>query len=172
MTRPSGEIRRVLAVEPISKGFGYAVLEGPESLVDWGVKRSPRVSNDWCLRHVGDLLDQFHLDLVVIENAAAKRSRRSPRVRELLREIRRLARSRRVPTRTVSRRAVHRAFGSSERATKHRIATRIARRFPALVPKLPPPRKAWRSEDHRLAIFTAAALGLTFFHLEERVTLL
>jgi len=166
MIRPKGEIRRVLAVEPISKGFGYAVLEGPESLVDWGVKRSPKASNDWCLRQVGDLLDQFHLDLLVIEDAAAKGSRRSPRIRELLQGIRRLARTKKVPTRILSRRSVHRAFGSSEPATKDRIAARIAQRFPVLLPKVPPPRKPWKSEDHRLAIFTAAALGLTLFRAE------
>ena len=29
---------RILAIAPSSRGFGFAVLEGQEKLVDWGVK--------------------------------------------------------------------------------------------------------------------------------------
>ena len=36
-TQPKGT--RVLAIDPSTRGFGFAVLEGLEKLVDWGVTR-------------------------------------------------------------------------------------------------------------------------------------
>lgn len=30
-------LKRVLAIDPNSRGFGFAVLEGPDRLIDWGV---------------------------------------------------------------------------------------------------------------------------------------
>ena len=29
---------RILSIAPSTRGFGYAVLEGKDTLVDWGVK--------------------------------------------------------------------------------------------------------------------------------------
>lgn len=33
---------RILAIDPTPRGFAFAVLEGTELLVDWGVVRIPR----------------------------------------------------------------------------------------------------------------------------------
>ena len=30
----------VLAIDPSTRGFGFAVLEGPNRLIDWGVKET------------------------------------------------------------------------------------------------------------------------------------
>lgn len=168
MNRLTGEIRRVLTIEPTTKGFGYAVLEGPENLIDWGTKEAPRVSNSWCLAQATDLLDRFHLDLVVVEDTRAKGSRRSARVTELLRDILSLARRRGVQTRAVSRRAVRSILSAAAAAsTKHDVALHVAQRFPELAPRMPPRRRPWSSEDRRMAIFTAVALGLAVFEHER-----
>lgn len=166
-----GEIRRVLALHPTGKGLGFAILEGPESLIDWGTKRAVKISNDSCLAHVAALIDQYHLDLVVVEDVNTKGCRRSARVRELVREIRSLARKKRVRTRALSRRAVREVFGLHNSVTKHRIAARIVERFPELASRLPPPRKSWMSEHYNMQIFDAVALGLTYFGNERRVSL-
>lgn len=31
---------RVLAIDPSTRGFGFAVLEAPNRLIDWGVKEA------------------------------------------------------------------------------------------------------------------------------------
>jgi len=161
MTRHRGELRRVLSIRPTSMGFGFAVLEGPESLIDCGVKQAPKYDKTWCLAQAAAFMDQYHLDLVVIEDGASKARRRSSRVGDLVAAIRKLARRRKLPTRTLSRRKVKRAFESTERPTKHRIAVRIAVCFPVLAPRVPPPRKPWMSEHYNMAIFDAIAVGLT-----------
>ena len=37
--------RRILAVDPISRGVGFAVLEGQDNLVDWGIPTTGRADN-------------------------------------------------------------------------------------------------------------------------------
>jgi hypothetical protein len=51
-------------------------------------------------------------------------------------------------------------FGAS---SKQEIAAAIANRFPELAPRLPRFRKPWMSEDYRMSIFDAVALGLIYF---------
>ena len=51
---------------------------------------------------------------------------------------------------------------------KREIAQSIAREFPELEPRLPPVRRIWMSEDARMNIFDAVALGMTFFHTKGR----
>ena len=40
MSRAYTKDIRVLAIDPSTRGFGFAVLEGPERLIDWGVKET------------------------------------------------------------------------------------------------------------------------------------
>jgi hypothetical protein len=63
-----------------------------------------------------------------------------------------------------TRQKVHRTFAPDSRGTKHGIAGILAERFPEeLGFRLPPKRRPWMSEDYRMAIFDAVALGLTYF---------
>ena len=39
MRHPSAKNQRVLAIDPYSNGFGFAVLEGPKRLIDYGIKK-------------------------------------------------------------------------------------------------------------------------------------
>jgi Holliday junction resolvasome RuvABC endonuclease subunit len=72
---------------------------------------------------------------------------------------------REVKVRSFSRAKVKQAFSESGASNKHEIATTIAGRFPELAPRLPRFRKPWMSEDYRMSIFDAVALGVTFFHV-------
>jgi len=168
MSGRSKEIRRVLAIDPMSRGFGFAVLEGPENLIDYGTRGCAPGAPEVCLKRVTELLDVFHLDLMVLEDVNAKGSRRSERVRKLLREIEALARSRGVPTRRVARNHAKAALYAK---SKHQLATVIAQRFPQLGMRLPPPPKAWTKVPYRMAIFTAVAFGIAVFGREGAETM-
>ncbi len=52
-------------------------------------------------------------------------------------------------------------------SNKAQMARAIAARFPELTRSLPPERRPWVSEHYRMAIFDAAAFGLSFFQVEE-----
>ncbi len=62
-----------------------------------------------------------------------------------------------------SKRRVKETFREAGAITRHEIAQAIAAHVPALSHRMPGMRKLWQSEDHRLAIFDAAALALTHY---------
>src|SRR5574337_19513 len=104
------EAKRVLAIDPTSKGFGFAVLEGPTVLIDWGVKHVRSDRNAKCLEQAAELVGRYRPEVLVVERTAAKGSRRCPRVRQLIEDLIALALDRRLRTRRVSRRQVQRSF--------------------------------------------------------------
>ncbi len=46
---------------------------------------------------------------------------------------------------------------------KYTIAVALTKQLPELAPRLPQVRKIWKSEDYRMSIFDAAALGVAYF---------
>jgi Holliday junction resolvasome RuvABC endonuclease subunit len=160
--------KRVLAIDPASRGFGFAVLEGPKRLIDWGVK-SARVDKDKrCLKLIEDLIERYQPDVLVVEDYVAKGSRRCRRVQQLIAGILSLASKNRVKARSYSRRTVKKAFSQHDASNKQQIATAIANQLPELKPRVPPYRKPWMSEDERMSIFNAVALALTFFYKQKK----
>jgi hypothetical protein len=77
-------IKRILAIDPFSRGVGFAVLEGPEELIDWGLKTTGRADNRKAVRIVETLIDRFQPDMLALENWDAAGSRRCRRVETLL----------------------------------------------------------------------------------------
>jgi hypothetical protein len=162
--QPSPEL--VLSVFPSTRGFGYAVLEGPRSLVDWGVKSAlcPH-KNAEVLRKVRELFHFYHPNVVVLEDCEGYGSRRAKRIRTLINLVHAHAVEEGTSTACFSRPEVRACFRLE---TKRQIAEAIAREFPELEPRLPPVRKIWMSEDRRMGIFDAISLAVTFFHSKSR----
>lgn len=153
---------RILAIATSSRGFGYAVLEGPDTLLDWGAKEvTGSDKNAGCVKKVKELIVRHTPDVMALEDTASKDSRRAPRIRELTQQLAALAARHNVRLRLLPRTRVMRAFFSDGGGTKHAIAEIIAARFPdELGFRLPPKRKAWKSEDSRMGIFDAMALAI------------
>jgi Holliday junction resolvasome RuvABC endonuclease subunit len=168
MSKVPSEHRRVLAIDPTSRGFGFVLLEGPHRLIDWGVAHARVDKHRRCLARVANLIAHYEPEVIVLEDGAGRGSRRCARVRQLLQDIQRLATARNIATRSFSRSKVRRAFEGANAHTKHQIAKTIAGRFPELVPHLPPFRKPWMREHDRMSIFDALGLALTLLHFEHK----
>jgi Holliday junction resolvasome RuvABC endonuclease subunit len=153
---------RILAIAPSTRGFGFAVLEGQETLVDWGINTVKKGDkNKQSLAKVEKLIAQYQPGVLALEDASAKNSRRSPRIRKLSRQIIKMAANRKVRVKLFSRDQVMKAFIADGQGTKHALAEIIAKRFPEeLSSRLPPKRHPWMSEDSRMNIFDAVALVL------------
>ncbi len=163
MKRYDPKSERVLALDPAPRGFGFAVLEGSESLIDWGFKATrarKRVQTLWKVR---DLIGQYRPAVVVVEDVKGRGSRRCRRVQNLIDAIRSVASIHKVRAPTFSRSQIRRAFAPADAVTKHDIARTVARQFPELALLVPPRRRAWMSEDQRMHIFDAVSLALTYF---------
>jgi len=164
MNSSIGISNRVLAVDPSPRGLGFVILEGPQSLIEWGVREvRAKKKNAGTLREMESLIESYEPDVVVIEDCGDKECSRGPRVRHLIQKICKLSTSKRVKIRRFSVRTVRAVLSGSPTSTKHQIATIVAMRFPELVPRLPALRKPWMSETYRTDVFDAMALALTFF---------
>jgi Holliday junction resolvasome RuvABC endonuclease subunit len=155
---------RILAIAPSTRGFGFAVLERQDTLVDWGVKTVKNGDkNVQSLEKVKELIAHYQPGVLVLENASAKNSLRSRRIRRLCRQIIKLASTNKVSVKLFSREQVMKTFLPDGRGTKYAVAEIVAERFPEeLSQKLPPERKLGNSEDSRMSIFDAMALALVF----------
>ncbi|MBX3024694.1 hypothetical protein KF840_07275 [bacterium] len=151
--------RRILAIDPTHRGFGYVVLEGPDRLVDWGLSQWRSGEGTAAIKRVGDLIRRLAPDVLVIEDTSHRDCRRSQRVRRLLRGVAIAAAKLEICTRLLPAAVVRARFAALGATNKDAVARILAERFPELATFLPPPRKPWRSEDERMAIFDALALS-------------
>lgn len=168
MSRAYTKDIRVLAIDPSTRGFGFAVLEGPNRLIDWGVKETKTDKKRRSLKLVEDLLEHYQPSVIVVEDYEGKGSCRCQRVGELINDISKLAARRKIRVRSFARAKVKQVFSESGASNKYEIAQAIAKRFPELAPRLPRVRKPWMSEDYRMSIFDAAAFGLAFFCVDNK----
>lgn len=144
----------MLAIDPTSKGFAFAVLEGHGLLIDYAV--SPAKSDRDFRARVGTLCVRYKPRILALERefSSRRRSRAQLRIEQALDE----AASRRIATCKVSRKQVQEVLGAH---TKHEIAHAITLQFPELEPRLPRVRRFGMTEDERMSIFDAISFALT-----------
>lgn len=155
-------VERVLAIDPFSRGVGFALLESAENLIDWGLKSCGSADNRKAADVIGKLINRFRPDVLALEDWEAVGSRRCVRVELLLDRIASTERKR-LRVRLITGREI-RAIGPLPQVnTKYGRACFLADRFPELRAFLPRVRKLWMSEDDRMAIFDAASFALACF---------
>lgn len=152
---------RILGLAPSTRGFGFALLEGLDTLVDWGVKSITGDKNNGSIAKVQKLIAHYEPDVIVLENVLTEPFRRSTRIRTLVKRIVAMSEKRGVTVLLVSRERVRQAFFVDGQGTKYALAEILAKKFPEeLGFRLPPKRRPWMSEDYRMDIFDAVALVL------------
>ncbi len=156
---------RVLALEVRPRVTGFAVFEAKPSLLDWGTRKQ-RVGEQQLAgvvgRKISALLDLYMPSAIVVRVRDISPQEAQGRVRTAIRVIRGEARKRSITFQTISTKAVHRFFTAYPCTTKYQVATLVAQWFPELSWRLPPKRKSWKSEHHRMVVFDAAATGVAF----------
>jgi hypothetical protein len=161
MEKAAPKYPRILAVAPSTDGFGFALIEGLNTLVDWGVKSITGDKNTGSIAKVKAMIAYYEPDVLVIENTSIRSCRRSGRIRALSQRISRLAERRGITVTMFSPAEVKRAFLVDNQESKYAVAETIAKRFPdELGFRLPPKRRPWENQDSRMDIFAAVALAL------------
>jgi hypothetical protein len=153
----------LIALEIRASKFGFAVLEGPSRLLDWGV----RWFGDGALRstvsdRISTLLSFYRPYVVVVRSRTYYSASKNNRFTKIVDTIRAEARRNSTKFKVLNLRQVRDHFASSGPATKHAIASAISRQFAELSWKLPNPRKPYQSEAPAMVIFDAAANGIAF----------
>lgn len=151
---------------PTSHGFGWVAFSSPLTIYDFGTCESRREKNTVCLRKLERLLERMDPHTLVLEAFEGQPLRRSTRVVRLCRAVAALAQSRGIDVAVLAREQVLRAFAPVGAGTRQEVAEAIVRSFEVLRHRLPRPRRAWEGQSRQLAIFDAAAVVLTHFHLD------
>ena len=167
MSKQETKHKRVLALDLGTRGFGYAVMEGPHQLIDWGVREIRRNKTTVTLAKVQHLIDRYQPDNLVKEDYADQDKRRPERVRVLAKRVGEMAITAGTKVQTFCRSKVKEAFVGTEAVTRHEIATVLARWFPELTSRLPPKRKPWMPEHPQMGLFDAVSLAMTYFYFER-----
>ena len=164
---------KLLSIAPVSRGIGYALFERVDLLVDWGTKEARRVAdkNAHCLLFVERLIRLHGPTELALADWSDPKSRRSTRIKELLRRSAELASAKGVIVRAHRRADVVATFTGQGARTKYDIARVIARLHPELAPRLPRRRKPWQSEPAQMAIFEAVALAVAHQSVSDRLAL-
>jgi len=155
---------RVLALDLRSRSMGFVVFEGPDELLDWGVRslrdvagRSVPVGH-----RLAPLLSEFQPTVVLLKSSAQERLRRKPHLEDVLDTIESEGDGR-IAVRFISPQQIDGLFHGGVR-NKNYLAAQVAKAFPDLAWKLPAPRiKIWQREHYRMSIFDAAALALAYY---------
>lgn len=154
--------KRIIAFDVRSRSYGYAVLEGPKQLLDWGVRSFRRGANAVqvpAAEKIGAQFEEFAPTVIVLNK---RDSHRTGRHTGLVGSIVRQAEQRGIPTRFFARRAVDNAFAGHNR-NRHEVASVLANEFPELAAWLPRKRRCQDNEDYRMSMFDATALGIAYF---------
>ncbi len=156
-------VERIVSIELTAPGFAFAILEGPERLIDWG-GREVHGDVSVFLDKFRRLLERYRPDALVLEEPAG--SRRGERGREWLAWAEDLASKRGLGLHTIASEEF-RWRVPLMRKNRHAVAAAIAGQFPQLRPALPDKRRPWQAEPARIAVFVAIARALAAFARSE-----
>ena len=159
---------RILAIDLRLRRFGYAVFEGPNRLLDWGVYFFPPAREGGSIvasKRVADLLRLFTPSVVVVKKADRGSGSRGAGIASILKAIRRESSIRSIPVCLIGHKDVRQAFRIFRSNNKYENAVALTQLFPDLLWKLPPKRKFYDGEHPRMIVFDAVAVGFTYWQL-------
>ena len=157
----------VLAIDPASRGFGYALFESPTKSLDWGIAKIRFQKNHRCFDRIKKLIRFYQPEVIILEDYTDKGLKHCKRIAQLIDQIELFSKVEGVHVKKYSRDRVREVFSMFDVRTKYEIAKKICEWLPEFQPRMPPKRKPWMSEDERMKIFDAVSFVLTFYYLEE-----
>lgn len=161
----------ILAVAPVSRGFGLVVVSSDGTLVDWRVREihePTRRKNARCVFELEKLFDEHRPRVLVLDDYHARGAKKRKRIRQLLDALAELAVDSGIDVARYGPREVRAALALPPGANKDRLASAVATHAPALARRVPKPRRLWESEQYVMPIFVAFALAFTHLRCAQR----
>lgn len=151
---------RVVGIDVRPHSFAFIVLED-RRVLDFGSRTSSRSDpRDSLSRRLKRILDMYQPETVVMRKRGARKIAYKERYSNAA-SLRQVCVNSNAVVVEVGPRAVRKHFKVENAWTKYEIAYAVASFLPELGWQLPPQRKSWQGEHHRMAIFDAAAVALT-----------
>lgn len=162
---------RLLALDVRISKLGFAVFEGPTSLLDWGVRSFDKGSKALAANvsdRLGVLFAFYEPSAIVIRSRNYHWRSHKRTEAKIMAIIKSESRRRSISLTIVTAKQVRGAFSKNGDIYKHDIALQITNQFQELSWKLPRRRKAYQSELAAMLVFDAAATGMTYFRTNNR----
>jgi Holliday junction resolvasome RuvABC endonuclease subunit len=153
----------VLGLHPSSRGFGWALFEDAQSLLDWGTVDIRNDKNATALSRIEFLLDKHQPAVLAMERHDAAGTRRSQRIGRLYAAIAERATARGISVQRYSRSEISSSPHLKGARTREEVASAVADCLNVLRPRLPKPRPIWVGERSGMSLFCAAACALTYY---------
>ena len=151
------EYRNVLAMAAASGKLGYVFLINGVPF-DWGASKEASGSPRQAFQYATKKIAYYRPELLVTE-LVSDESKKGQYSRSLINMIAKAAQEADIQWCLVARQQHY--------PNKYQEAQALAERFPDLEATLPPRRHWWQTEDQRMIIFEALALGLSVVDTSE-----
>ena len=163
----STDYTHILALDVRHSRLGYALFEGPNRLLDWGISRVPPHCTDivaWTTRRVKALLRDSSPDVIVVKRPIGQSRTINRSTSPILNSILETIQTQKVPLYFLEIEDVRAEFRAFEVRSKDDVASVLVQIFPDLLGRLPPKRKKWQSEPHRMILFDAISVGFAYWN--------
>lgn len=152
----------IFSIYPCAKGFGYAVMQEPNNLIDFGVANVNPISNDKIIKRIAKMIEFYHPTVLLIP-----RGYNGKRVMALLSLIITLSSYYRIPLFQYTRQQIQHVFEQFHAKSKYDIAVQLVSVFPQLHSWLPRKRGTADPESYTAVIFDAMSLVTVYKYLTE-----
>ncbi len=156
----------LLSIYPNNRGFGYALMEDPQKLLDYGIVTIRPLCNGRILKRIEKLLDYYKPQIVITQDYKCPHARYGKRNKALIWAIVELAQRKNLEVHCYTRTQIRDVFEQFNARTKHEVSQTIAKWLPEVAYRLPKLRTVWGTEDYNMGIFDALAMGYAYYYLE------
>jgi len=161
---PEENFEKVLSVYPNTKGYAYALMQGPLTILEKKMVSISPVDNTRIIKDVEALLDEYKPKALILEDDKCKYSRKRGRAKQLLRSLAQTAQKKKYKVHTYSREEIRFVFNIWNAKTKYEIAEVIAKNIKSFRMLLYPKPKYTDSQKYLEALFDAVSLGITHYY--------
>jgi len=154
----------VLTVYPNAKGYAYALMQGPLTILEKKMVGMSPVDNMKVVKGVQKLIREHKPQALIIENEKCKYSRKRERAKQLLRMLSNMSKKETCEVFSYTREDIRLVFEIWKAKTKYQIAEVIARNIKSFRILLYPEPRYPDSQKYITALFDAVSLGVTHYY--------
>jgi len=155
----------ILALYPNSIGIGYACIQVPERLIDFGVATVKPISNSKLLKRTERFMDYYKPKIILLKEAIS--SKKTERVDKLIEAISTLSGEKGLHVYRYNRLQIKDVFEIFGAHSKFDMVQKIVKMLPDLKARAPEARKWYEKDHYQMAVFNAVSLVVTHTYLTE-----
>lgn len=155
----------ILALYPNAVGVGFACLQIPDKLFDFGVTTVNPICNDKLLKKAERFMNYYRPKIVLLkEPAGLKISRRTDK---LIENIAKLSDEKGLMVYRYTNKQIKEVFEIFGATSKYEVSQILIKMFPETAHRAPKAKKWYEKEDYNMIIFHALSLAVTHQYLTE-----